>query len=61
LLQRSLKAQLKYAGKLGVRYTVVIGEDEIKTGKIKLKDMRQHCEQEMSFEQAEQLLIEGDE
>jgi histidyl-tRNA synthetase len=61
LLQRSLKAQLKYAGKLGVRYTVVIGEDEIKTGKIKFKDMRQHSEQEMSFEQAEQLLIEGDE
>ena len=37
--ERNLKGQLKYADKLGVRYTAVIGDDEIKTGEITLKDM----------------------
>ncbi len=36
---RSLKAQMKYAGKLGVRYAVIIGEDELKRGSVMLRDM----------------------
>lgn len=36
---RSLKAQMKHADKLGVRFLAVIGEDEIKTGQITLKNM----------------------
>ena len=37
---RSLKAQMKYADKLGARFSMVLGEDELKTGKGKLKDMK---------------------
>lgn len=36
---RSLRAQMKYADKLGARYTVVVGEDELKAGAAQLKDM----------------------
>jgi len=39
LLARSVKAQMKYADKLGAKYTAVIGDDEIKEGKINLKNM----------------------
>lgn len=36
---RSFKAQFKYANKLNVKYTVVIGENELQTGLYALKDM----------------------
>ena len=36
---RSLKAQMKYAGKIGAQYTVVIGDDELDKGVFALKDM----------------------
>jgi len=39
LTGRGLKAQMKYADKLGARYTVVVGEDELASGSAKLKDM----------------------
>lgn len=37
--ERSLKAQMKYANKKNVMNTLVLGEDEIKTGKAVLKNM----------------------
>ena len=36
---RSVKAQMKFANKLGVRNTVVIGDSEIESGKVIVKDM----------------------
>jgi histidyl-tRNA synthetase len=39
LLGRSLKAQMKYAGKSGAEFTVVIGGYELETGIIKVKNM----------------------
>jgi len=36
---KSLKAQLRQANSLGVRYTVIIGEEELKTGTVTLRDM----------------------
>jgi len=38
-LFRSVKAQMKYADKLGARYTVVIGDEELKNGRANLRDM----------------------
>lgn len=38
-LGRSLKAQMKYAGKIGAKFTVVLGENEISSGKAKVKNM----------------------
>lgn len=39
LMGRSLKAQMKYADKIGAKYTVVIGDDEIKNGRVSIKNM----------------------
>ncbi len=36
---KSLKAQMKYADKTGAEYTVVLGDDEIASGNIRLKNM----------------------
>lgn len=38
-LGRSLKAQMKYAGKQGARFVAILGEDEIRQGVAALKDM----------------------
>lgn len=39
LMNRSLKAQMKYADKIGARYTVVIGDDEMNNKKAVAKNM----------------------
>ena len=42
---RSLKAQMRYADKLGARYTLVIGDNELEAGMARLKDMESgECE-----------------
>ncbi len=38
-LQRSVKAQMKYANKIGARYSAIIGESELEEGSLQLKDM----------------------
>ena len=38
-MDRSMKAQFKYANKLNAEYTVVIGEDELRDGSAKVKNM----------------------
>jgi histidyl-tRNA synthetase len=40
LMEKSLKAQMKYADKLGVDYVGVLGSDEIERGEITLKNMK---------------------
>lgn len=39
IVGRSVKAQMKFANKLGAEYTMVLGESEIETGKANLKNM----------------------
>jgi histidyl-tRNA synthetase len=39
IVGRSLKAQMKYADKLGARYTIVVGDNELETGVAQLKNM----------------------
>lgn len=40
LMLRSLKAQFKYADKLNVKYVVTVGDDEIASGKLTVKNMK---------------------
>lgn len=49
LNDKKLKAKFKYADKLEIPYVIVIGEDEIKSNMIKLKDMVTGKEKEYSF------------
>jgi histidyl-tRNA synthetase len=37
---RSVKAQMKYADKLGARYALIIGDNEVESNKASLKDMK---------------------
>ena len=37
--ERGLKAQMKYADKIGALYTMVLGDDELASGKAALKNM----------------------
>jgi histidyl-tRNA synthetase len=40
IVSRGLKAQMKYADKIGASFTMVLGDNEIETGNAKLKDMQ---------------------
>lgn len=46
---RSVKAQMKYADKIGAKYTMVIGDSEIKSGKIAVKNMENGETSEISL------------
>ncbi len=39
IVGRSLKAQMKYANKIGASYTLIIGESEIESGKAQMRNM----------------------
>ena len=53
---RSLKAQFKYANKIGVQMIAIIGGEELTRGKIKLKMMATGGEQEMPLGDAAQTI-----
>ena len=39
LLDRSLKAQMKYAGKSGAQFVLVLGEDEVQSGRARMRSL----------------------
>jgi len=47
---RGLKAQMKYADKIGAKSVIVIGDNEIASGKAKLKDMATGNEEEIALD-----------
>ena len=47
LMGRAFRAQMKYAGKAGIPYMAVIGDDELASGKIKIKKMEDGSEVEV--------------
>ena len=48
---RSLKAQFKYADKLGARFVAVIGESEMLSGEVNLKNMSDGTTRAVNFEE----------
>ncbi|MGQ0794295.1 MAG: histidine--tRNA ligase [Deltaproteobacteria bacterium] len=54
---KSLKSQLKRADKLGVKYAIIIGDDEISRGLAKVRDMRSGMEEELSLAAVKMLPI----
>ncbi|MGI6238251.1 MAG: histidine--tRNA ligase [Christensenellales bacterium] len=48
---RSMKAQFKYADKIGARHVIVIAGDEIAKGVVKLRDMQTGTEAEVAREE----------
>ena len=53
LNNKKLKAKFKYADKLEIPYVIVIGDDEIKAKKIKLKNMKSGEEKEVNMDAEE--------
>ena len=50
IVGRSVKAQMKYANKIGTAYTVVLGDSEIEAGVAKVKNMADGSETEMNID-----------
>jgi histidyl-tRNA synthetase len=50
-MSRSLKAQMKFAGKVGAKYAVIIGEDEIKQGVVAVRNMSLGEQKSIALEQ----------
>lgn len=50
LMNRSLKAQMKYADKTGAMFVLVLGDNELETGKAKLKNMESGKETEIALD-----------
>lgn len=50
LMQRGLKAQMKYANKIGAAFTMVLGDNELAEGTAKLKEMESGEETKMSLD-----------
>ena len=53
LAGRSVKAQMKYANKIGARYTMILGEDELAEGQAALKNMETGESQKVAFAEIE--------
>ena len=50
IVGRSLKAQMKYANKIGAEYTLIIGDSEIDAGLAQLKNMADGTQTEVSLD-----------
>ena len=50
IVGRSLKAQMKYANKIGAAYTLIIGEDEINAGRAQMRNMQDGTQTEVELD-----------
>lgn len=48
---RSLKAQMKYADKLGAKFTLVLGDNELESGRAKIKNMQTGEQTELAIDE----------
>ena len=51
IVGRSLKAQMKYANKIGAKYTLIIGESEIEAGRAQLRNMEDGTQVEVQLDE----------
>ncbi len=56
LMERSLKAQMKYANKIGADYTLILGNSEIETGRAMLRSMKDSAQEEIALDELAQKL-----
>lgn len=50
-MDRSVKAQMKYANKIGARYSVILGADELARGYVSVKNMEDGTQAEVELSQ----------
>lgn len=51
--KRKLRKSLEYAGKQEIPFVIVIGEDEIKNGKVRIKNMKESTDEEIDIDKIE--------
>ncbi len=56
IIGRSISKNMKYADTVGVPYVILVGEEELKLGKVKLRDMTSGNEEMLSVEEVVQKL-----
>ncbi len=56
LMGRNMKRQLEYADAIGVPYVVIVGEKELKSGRLVLKDMQKKRQRSLRLAQIAKLL-----
>lgn len=56
-MDRSVKAQMKYSNKLGAKYTVIIGTQELEDNKARVKDMENGEQTELTLDQIAEYII----
>ena len=54
LMNKSVKAQMKHANKIGVKYVIVIGDAELESNKVEFKDMTDGSTKEVYLTEIEQ-------
>lgn len=52
---KSIKSQMKRSNKLNADYTVIIGEEELKNGKITVRNMKESSEESISIDDTDKL------
>ncbi len=55
-MDRSVKAQMKYANKIGAKFSIILGSDEIANGKCNIKNMENSEQSEISLDEVERFL-----
>ncbi len=56
-LGRNVKGQFKYADRVNAKYTIIIGEDEIKRGVVNVKDMQTGEQVELETDKVAEFLL----
>ncbi len=56
-LGRSLKAQMKYAGKFNAKFTLIMGGDELQRGVVVVRDMAAGTQQEVAVDRVVDTLV----
>ena len=49
-MSRGIKAQFKYADKIGAKFVAVIGSNELSSGVVKVKNMQDGTETDVAFD-----------
>ena len=57
VMERGLKAQFKYADRIGARYVVVIGDEELAKGVVTLRDMNNSSQTQVAKESITETII----
>lgn len=52
IMNRSVKAQMKYADKIGAKYSAMIGDTECESGRVTVKNMSDKSERELMLDQS---------